>query len=165
MLALLKAGQLVDPDKASSAPSTPTTPSTPSTPSTSSYYDACSSSSTTLYEGMEDIGVNLDWNLQCEIAEANGITDFSGTAEQSNTELPVDEEPTWPEVEFDWEPAAPSGSFDPTEPTTEEPAPEQTGAENAGSTDNSGETTEESTEEETSPAERDGVTGNYTPWG
>ena len=75
--------------------------------------------------------------------------------------LPTGEEPTLPEIELDWEPAAPSGSFDTTEPTTEEPAPEQTGGSNTGNTDK----TEQPTEKETSPAERDGVTGNFTPWG
>ena len=50
---------------------------------TTKYYPACPSSSAYLYEGMANIGVQMNWELQCEIAEANGITDFSGTAEQN----------------------------------------------------------------------------------
>jgi hypothetical protein len=53
---------------------------------TSKYYPACASSYTNLSSGMSSIGVTLDWELQCEIAELNGITDFSGTVEQ-NTDL------------------------------------------------------------------------------
>lgn len=48
-----------------------------------SYYPACASSCTTFYEGMSNIGVSCDWTLHTEIAAANGITDFSGTAEQN----------------------------------------------------------------------------------
>lgn len=94
-----------------------------------------------------------------------GNSDPSQETEGTTAELPAVEEPTWPEIEFDWEPAAPSGSFHTTEPTTEEPAPEQPGGENTGNTDKTEQPTEQPTEEETSPAERDGVTGNYTPWG
>ena len=36
---------------------------------------------------MANIGVQMNWDLQCEIAEANGITDFSGTAEQNEAML------------------------------------------------------------------------------
>jgi GH25 family lysozyme M1 (1,4-beta-N-acetylmuramidase) len=36
---------------------------------------------------MESIGVSCDWDLHCRIAQANGITDFSGTAEQNTTLL------------------------------------------------------------------------------
>ena len=54
---------------------------------TTKYYPACASSCSTLYEGLTDIGVTMTWDLQCEIAEANGITDFSGTAEQNNAML------------------------------------------------------------------------------
>ena len=50
------------------------------------YYAACASSCTTFYEGMSNIGITCDWALHCEIAAANGITDFSGTYEQ-NTSL------------------------------------------------------------------------------
>ena len=53
---------------------------------TSKYYPACDSSQTTLIAAMSSIGVTMDWELQCEIAELNGITDFEGTVEQ-NTEL------------------------------------------------------------------------------
>jgi GH25 family lysozyme M1 (1,4-beta-N-acetylmuramidase)/uncharacterized cupin superfamily protein len=36
---------------------------------------------------MSSIGIDCDWTLHCEIAAANGITNFSGTAEQNNTLL------------------------------------------------------------------------------
>ena len=85
--------------------------------------------------------------------------------EQPTVEQPVGEDTTWPEIEFDWEPAAPSGSFDATEPSVDEPAPEQSGGTNTEDSGKTEEPTEETTERETSPAERDGVTGNYTPWG
>ena len=54
---------------------------------TSQYYPACDSSCTTFYEGMSNIGIDCDWTLHQEIAAANGITDFSGTAEQNTTLL------------------------------------------------------------------------------
>ena len=48
------------------------------------YYPACSSSATTFYGGMSEIGINCDWELHKRIAAKNGITDFSGTADQNN---------------------------------------------------------------------------------
>ena len=47
------------------------------------YYPACSSSATTFYGGMSEIGISCDWDLHTRIAQKNGITDFSGTAEQN----------------------------------------------------------------------------------
>jgi hypothetical protein len=32
---------------------------------------------------MASVGVTLNWDLQCRIAEANGIVDFSGTYDQN----------------------------------------------------------------------------------
>ncbi len=66
LLNLLKAGTLLNPDYEESI-----------------YYPACDSSYTTFYTGMESIGVSCDWELHQRIAAANGITDFSGTAEQN----------------------------------------------------------------------------------
>lgn len=54
---------------------------------TTKYYPACTSSYTSLIPAMASIGVNLTWELQCEIAELNGITDFSGMVEQNTTLL------------------------------------------------------------------------------
>ena len=53
---------------------------------TGQYYPACGSSYTSFYPAMESLGYSVDWELHCEIAEANGITNFSGTVEQ-NTQL------------------------------------------------------------------------------
>ena len=60
----------------------------PSAPNaiTTEYYPACDSSYTSLYPALESIGVYCDWTLHCEIAELNGISNFSGTVEQ-NTQL------------------------------------------------------------------------------
>ncbi|MBQ9762506.1 MAG: hypothetical protein IJV82_05450, partial [Oscillospiraceae bacterium] len=70
LLNLLKAGKLLNPNYV------PVT-----------YYPACSSSATTFYGGMSEIGVTCDWDLHTRIAQANGITDFSGTAEQNESLL------------------------------------------------------------------------------
>ena len=48
------------------------------------YYPACSSSATTFYGGMSEIGITCDWELHQRIAAKNGITDFSGTADQND---------------------------------------------------------------------------------
>lgn len=55
--------------------------------SSGQYYPACGSSYTSFYPAMESLGYSVDWELHCEIAEANGITDFTGTAEQNTTLL------------------------------------------------------------------------------
>ena len=70
ILSLLKAGTLLNPNYVEV-----------------SYYAACDSSCTTFYEGMSNIGIDCDWTLHCEIAAANGMTDFSGTAEENTTLL------------------------------------------------------------------------------
>ena len=64
---------------------TGTVPAAPVTV-TEKYYSSCDSSYTSLYPALESIGVYCDWTLHCQIAELNGITDFSGTVEQ-NTQL------------------------------------------------------------------------------
>ena len=66
LLNLLKSGKLLNPNYVEP-----------------SYYPACDSSQTTFYGGMSSIGVSCDWELHQKIAAANGITDFSGTAEQN----------------------------------------------------------------------------------
>lgn len=66
LLNLLKAGKLLNPDYVEP-----------------SYYPACSSSQTTFYGAMSSIGVDCDWELHQKIAAANGITNFSGTAEEN----------------------------------------------------------------------------------
>lgn len=53
---------------------------------TEKYYPSCDSSYTSLYPALESIGVYCDWTLHCQIAERNGIVNFSGTVEQ-NTQL------------------------------------------------------------------------------
>lgn len=70
ILSLLKAGTLLNPNYVPV-----------------SYYKACSSSAATFYEGMAEIGITCDWALHTEIAAANGITNFSGTAEENTTLL------------------------------------------------------------------------------
>ena len=73
LLYLLKTGSLVIPTDSNTAQKT-------------KYYKACGSSYTTFYAAMKSIGVSCDWELHCQIAKANGIEDFVGTAEQ-NTQL------------------------------------------------------------------------------
>ncbi|MGN0501658.1 MAG: CHAP domain-containing protein, partial [Ruminococcus sp.] len=73
MLNLLKAGQLVNPTY------TPTTTS-------NKYYPACDSTYTTLTSALDSIGVDSSYSFRSTIAAANGITDYSGTAEQ-NTQM------------------------------------------------------------------------------
>ena len=75
LLNLLKAGKLLNPDYTGAASSV-----------TTQYYPKCDSSYTTFYAAMDSIGVSCDWELHCRIAAANGITGFTGTAEQ-NTNL------------------------------------------------------------------------------
>ena len=71
LLYLLKTGKLIKPDGETG---------------TSNCYPACASSYTTFYAAMDSIGISCDWELHCQIAKANGITDFTGTAAQ-NTSL------------------------------------------------------------------------------
>ncbi len=80
LLSMLKAGTLVNPDYTGSSSGDS---SSGSTSTSSKYYPACSSSATTFYGGMSEIGITCDWELHQRIAAANGITDFSGTAEQN----------------------------------------------------------------------------------
>ena len=54
---------------------------------TGKYYPACASSYTSLIPAMASIGVNMDWDLQCRIAETNGISGFFGTVEQNDVLL------------------------------------------------------------------------------
>jgi len=59
-------------------------------PGSVGYFPACDSSYLSYYDAMTSIGygeVCNDWDLHCKIAEANGISDFSGTAEQNITLL------------------------------------------------------------------------------
>lgn len=92
LLNLLKSGELLNPDydptaTTASTETTETTEATePTTEAVNKYYPACDSSYSTFYAAMSSIGVDCDWELHCEIAEVNGITDFSGTVEQ-NTSL------------------------------------------------------------------------------
>ena len=75
LLNLLKAGKLLNPDYTGAASSV-----------TTQYYPKCDSSYSTFYAAMDSIGVSCDWELHCRIAASNGITGFTGTAEQ-NTNL------------------------------------------------------------------------------
>ena len=75
LLNLLKAGKLIVPGNGYAG-------------STSDkYYPACASSYTSLWPAMDSIGIDMGWELQCEIAELNGISNFSGTVAQNTTLL------------------------------------------------------------------------------
>jgi len=90
LLALLKQGKLLKPTSDVLATATEWTSGTnPTTAPQVSYFPACADSYTTFYSAMISIGfseVSTNWDIHCRIAEANGITDFTGTAEQ-NTKL------------------------------------------------------------------------------
>ncbi|MDE5772358.1 MAG: Ig-like domain-containing protein [Ruminococcus sp.] len=86
MLNLLKAGQL---RKAGSSPvvnPTPTPDPTP-TPSYNTYYPACDSNYTSIVDALKSIGVDSGKDNRSRIAAANGISNYSGTAEQNSTML------------------------------------------------------------------------------
>ena len=70
ILNLLKAGTLLNPDYVPV-----------------SYYPACGSSYENLYDAFSSIGVSLNWDLQVQIAAANGISGYEGTVEQNTTIL------------------------------------------------------------------------------
>ena len=82
LLNLLKSGKLINPDYTGSGNT-----DSGGSGGTNKYYAACSSSATTFYGGMSEIGISCDWDLHTRIAAANGITDFVGTAEQNETLL------------------------------------------------------------------------------
>ena len=75
LLNLLKRGRLI---KSNSGEDDPT-------PSTE-YYPACSSSYVSLVEALKSIGVDSSYDNRKRIAAVNGISNYSGTAEQ-NTQL------------------------------------------------------------------------------
>lgn len=75
MLSLLKSGKLLNPD-ASSAPAD----------TTGKYYPACSSSYTSIVDALKSIGVDSSLSYRKQIAEKNGISGYSGTANQ-NTQM------------------------------------------------------------------------------
>jgi GH24 family phage-related lysozyme (muramidase) len=51
------------------------------------YFARCSSSCTTITSGLENIGENSSYNYRKQIAAVNGISGYSGTAEQNNLML------------------------------------------------------------------------------
>lgn len=74
LLALLKKGQLVKQKV-----------NTPS--NNGNYYAACSSSCRTIVDGLNAVGVNSSYANRKQIAIANGISNYTGTASQNNTLL------------------------------------------------------------------------------
>ena len=80
LLDLLSEGKLICPDENATF-ATETTEA-----AQVGYYPACSSSCETLIEGLTEIGVDSSKENRALIAEANGITDYSYTAEQ-NTQM------------------------------------------------------------------------------
>ena len=68
--------------------STNTTATSTTKPSSNYYFPTCSSSYTSLYSALESVGyVGKDWNYYCTIAVVNGLTDYTGTAEQNEVLL------------------------------------------------------------------------------
>ncbi len=92
----------------------------------SKYFPACSSSYTTISDALTSIGVDSSKAYRTTIAAANGIENYTGTAEQNNQMLallkagkllkPVEEE----------EPTTQTPTTEPTEPPTTEPTTEPT---------------------------------------
>ena len=70
LLNLLKEGKLINPGAEKES-------------SKIQYFIACDSSYETFYAALDSIGVVCDWDFHCEIAEANGVVDFTGTAAQN----------------------------------------------------------------------------------
>ena len=79
LLNLLKKGRLI---KSKSGGDDPIPTPTPST----EYYPACSSSYVSFVEALKSIGVDSSYDNRKRIAAINGISNYSGTAEQ-NTQL------------------------------------------------------------------------------
>lgn len=75
LLSLLKNGKLLNPDASSTPADT-----------TGKYYPACSSSYTSIVDALKSIGVDSSLSYRKQIAEKNGISGYSGTANQ-NTQL------------------------------------------------------------------------------
>ena len=75
MLDLLKQGKLIKPSG-----STNTTP-------TVKYFPKCSSSCNTITKGLNNIGVDSSYAYRKQIAAANNISNYSGTASQNNQML------------------------------------------------------------------------------
>ena len=75
LLSLLKSGKLINPNGNS-----------PSTDTSGKYYSACSSSYTSIVDGLKSIGVDSSYNNRASIAAKNGISGYSGTASQ-NTQM------------------------------------------------------------------------------
>lgn len=80
MLNKLKSGSLRIPTEDTVIPAPPVVDIT------EAYFPACSSSFTSLVDALKSIGVNSSYDYRKTIAIANGISDYSGTAEQ-NTKL------------------------------------------------------------------------------
>jgi len=84
LLDLLSKGKLIAPD--GEIVTVPTTESVETTAPQVRYYPACSDTCTTLNEGLADIGVDNSKEYRKEIAAANGITNYTYSAEQ-NTQM------------------------------------------------------------------------------
>ena len=76
MLNLLKSGQLKNPN------ATATTPDT-----SGKYFSACSSGATSIVDALKSIGIDSSMSNRKTIAAANGISGYSGTADQNNKML------------------------------------------------------------------------------
>lgn len=81
LLDLLSKGKLICPDESATFTTSATEPT-----EAAKYFKACSSSCSTLIQGLEEIGVDSSKENRALIAKANGITDYAYTAEQ-NTQL------------------------------------------------------------------------------
>ena len=80
MLQLLKSGNLRIPDGGSSAPVSA------NNTSGASYFSPCSSSCKNITQGLQNIGENTSYSFRKQIANANNISGYRGTASQ-NTQM------------------------------------------------------------------------------
>ena len=76
MLNLLKSGQLKNPNAVATTPDT-----------SGKYFSACSSGATSIVDALKSIGVDSSMSNRKTIAAANGISGYSGTADQNNQML------------------------------------------------------------------------------
>ena len=76
MLEKLRAGILIDPNGKSKISYNQDVPDSP-------YYPACEENFTSIVDALNSIGVDASFNFRCKIAEANGIEDYAGSAEQN----------------------------------------------------------------------------------
>ena len=76
LLEKLRAGILIDPNGKSTVSNNQDVLGSP-------YYPTCEENFTSIVDALNSIGVDASFDFRCKIAEANGIEDYAGSAEQN----------------------------------------------------------------------------------